>query len=207
MDWSILHPKVFEEFVHRFRPKAVVLATASCPSILTCVLENQIPTLAICFLDEQLFKVMMSMTDCHWPTVIDSLGFFQNNQSDCHASMTQGYSAKHETWYQDNASKTLFKMMCQAKSRHYQPELAKAIKDTKKNDEEAEGQPAPKKKPRGGGSSSALKKKRKSRGKGKKGRGKGKAPKKRKANDDDEEDGGLLEEDEEDDKFQTIEGS
>lgn len=65
MDWSILHPKVFEELVHRFRPKAVVLATASCPSILTCVLENQIPTLAICFLDEQLFKVMMSMTDCH----------------------------------------------------------------------------------------------------------------------------------------------
>lgn len=113
---------------------------------------------------------------------------------------SKGYSSKHEAWYHDNASKALFKLMCQAKSRHYQPDVVKAIKDTKKQDDE-QIDAEPKKKPRGGGGRSSQKPKRKSRsGKGKgKGRGKGKGSKKRKADNMDEgdEEENFLEEDEE----------
>lgn len=53
MDWGIWSTRTFEEVLHRFRPKAVVLATASCPSILTPLLEAQTPCMAICILDTQ----------------------------------------------------------------------------------------------------------------------------------------------------------
>lgn len=39
-----------EEVLHRFRPKGVILLTASCPSILAPILEMQVPVLAVCFL-------------------------------------------------------------------------------------------------------------------------------------------------------------
>ena len=118
------------------------------------------------------------------------------------AILIQGYTSKHEAWYHDNASKALFKLMCQAKSRHYQPDVVKAIKDTKKQDDE-QIDAEPKKKPRGGGGRSSQRPKRKSRssgkGKGGKGRGKGKGSKKRKADmDEDDEEENFLEEDEED---------
>jgi len=119
------------------------------------------------------------------------------------AVLIQGYSSKHEAWYRDNASKALFKLMCQAKSRHYQPEVVKAIKDTKKQDDD-QVNPEPKRKTRGGGGSRTSEKpKRKSRGgkaKGKgRGKGKGKGSKKRKASvDEGDEEEDFLEEDEED---------
>jgi len=117
--------------------------------------------------------------------------------------LIQGFSSKHEAWYRDNASKALFKLMCQAKSRHYQPEVVKAIKDTKKQDDD-QVNPEPKRKTRGGGGSRTSEKpKRKSRGgkaKGKgRGKGKGKGSKKRKASvDEGDEEEDFLEEDEED---------
>ena len=118
------------------------------------------------------------------------------------AVLIQGYSSKHEAWYRDNASKALFKLMCQDKSRHYQPEVVKAIKDTKKQDDD-QVNPEPKRKTRGGGGSRTSEKpKRKSRGgkaKGKgRGKGKGKGSKKRKASvDEGDEEEDFLEEDEE----------
>lgn len=48
LDYSVMDLKSFEELVHRFRPKAVVLLTASCPSIMRPLLESQIPVVAIC---------------------------------------------------------------------------------------------------------------------------------------------------------------
>ena len=102
----------------------------------------------------------------------------------------------------------MFKLMCQPKSRHYQPEVAKALKDSGKGDEETDGKnvnvPGKKK---GTGRKAGKKRKRKSgkdkgkdRGKGGKG-GRGGRGRKRKAaqddSDEDEEDGEDLFEDEE----------
>ena len=114
--------------------------------------------------------------------------------------LIQGFSSKHEAWYRDNASKALFKLMCQAKSRHYQPEVVKAIKDTKKQDDD-QVNPEPKRKTRGGGGRTSEKTKRKSRGgkaKGKeRGKGKGKGSKKQKADvDEGDEEEDFPEEDE-----------
>ena len=50
MDWSALDHRLVEELLHRFRPKAVILATAGCPSIMQPILELQIPCLAVCHL-------------------------------------------------------------------------------------------------------------------------------------------------------------
>jgi hypothetical protein len=116
------------------------------------------------------------------------------------AVLIQGYSSKHEAWYRDNASKALFKLMCQAKSRHYQPEVVKAIKDTKKQDDD-QVNPEPNRKTRGGGGRTSEKTKRKSRGgkaKGKeRGKGKGKGSKKQKADvDEGDEEEDFPEEDE-----------
>ena len=48
MDWGIWSVQTMEEVIHRFRPKGIILATASCPSILKPILEAQIPCLAMC---------------------------------------------------------------------------------------------------------------------------------------------------------------
>ena len=48
LDYSVMDQKSFEELIHRFRPKAMVLLTASCPSIMRPLLEAQIPVVAIC---------------------------------------------------------------------------------------------------------------------------------------------------------------
>ena len=80
MDWSILSPKVFEEIIHRFRPKAVLLLTASCPSILAPLLESQIPTLAVCLLDQKCFICKLSK---HFFTCHGGVGFFSNTWPCC----------------------------------------------------------------------------------------------------------------------------
>ena len=195
IDWSILNPEVFEEIIHRFHHKAVLLLTASCPSILTPLLESQIPTLAVRLLDQKCFICKLSK---HFLHVTEEL-FFSATFGPV-VVLIQGFSSKHEAWYRDNASKALFKLMCQAKSRHYQPEVVKAIKDTKKQDDD-QVNPEPKRKTRGGGGRTSEKTKRKSRGgkaKGKeRGRGKGKGSKKQKADvDEGDEEEDFPEEDE-----------
>ena len=195
IDWSILNPEVFEEIIHRFHPKAVLLLTASCPSILTPLLESQIPTLAVRLLDQKCFICKLSK---HFLHVTEEL-FFSATFGPV-VVLIQGFSSKHEAWYRDNASKALFKLMCQAKSRHYQPEVVKAIKDTKKQDDD-QVNPEPKRKTRGGGGRTSEKTKRKSRGgkaKGKeRGKGKGKGSKKQKADvDEGDEEEDFPEEDE-----------
>ena len=195
IDWSILNPEVFEEIIHRFHPKAVLLLTASCPSILTPLLESQIPTLAVRLLDQKCFICKLSKPFLH---VTEEL-FFSATFGPV-VVLIQGFSSKHEAWYRDNASKALFKLMCQAKSRHYQPEVVKAIKDTKKQDDD-QVNPEPKRKTRGGGGRTSEKTKRKSRGgkaKGKeRGKGKGKGSKKQKADvDEGDEEEDFPEEDE-----------
>lgn len=98
----------------------------------------------------------------------------------------------------------MFRLIGDQKSRHYQPEVAKALKDTGKDDNA--GQKDNKKKPKKVGKASDNKQpktKRRSRGKGKgKGRGRGGGGRKRKAADDDKDDdkedpSDLLEEEEE----------
>ena len=195
IDWSILNPEVFEEIIHRFHPKAVLLLTASCPSILTPLLESQIPTLAVRLLDQKCFICKLSK---HFLHVTEEL-FFSATFGPV-VVLIQGFSSKHEAWYRDNASKALFKLMCQAKSRHYQPEVVKAIKDTKKQDDD-QVNPEPKRKTRGGGGRTSEKTKRKSRSgkaKGKeRGKGKGKGSKKQKADvDEGDEEEDFPEEDE-----------
>ena len=49
IDWAIWDPQLFGEVVvHRFKPKLVVLATASCPSMLPPLLEARVPCVAVC---------------------------------------------------------------------------------------------------------------------------------------------------------------
>lgn len=55
LDYSVMDAKPWEELIHRFRPKAVILCTASCPSLMRALLEGQIPTLAVC---------AMAVTNC-----------------------------------------------------------------------------------------------------------------------------------------------
>ena len=72
MDWSVWDVKTFEEVVvHRFRPKLVVLATASCPSVLEPLLENQIPCLAVCHLSQKLCAFFAALLSDHWVCEVD----------------------------------------------------------------------------------------------------------------------------------------
>ena len=47
---SIVRRHAWGELLHRFRPKCVALATASCPTLVEPLLESQVPCLAICSL-------------------------------------------------------------------------------------------------------------------------------------------------------------
>ena len=49
IDWGVWDPQLFAEVVvHRFKPKLVVLATASCASVLPPLLEARVPCVAVC---------------------------------------------------------------------------------------------------------------------------------------------------------------
>ena len=106
-------------------------------------------------------------------------------------SCASGYSAKHESWYQSQAGQLLFGLMGDPKSRHYQPDMAKVLKETSKDDDKKTDNGDKPKKGRGSGQ-----KKRKSRnGKDQgKGRGKGGRGKKRSRSEALEEDDEDLEE-------------
>ena len=56
IDWSVWDQRTFEEIIHRFRPRAVVLLTASCPSLVAPLLESQTPCLAVCTLPESIIS-------------------------------------------------------------------------------------------------------------------------------------------------------
>lgn len=98
-----------------------------------------------------------------------------------------GYTAAHESWYTDNCVKLLFKLMTSPKSRHYQPELGKALKDAGGKNEENEDvndKGAKPNKKKEGAKAKPKRKSRKSKGRGK---GRGGANRKRKAEDDGED--------------------
>lgn len=97
----------------------------------------------------------------------------------------QGYSSAHESWFTDQCVKLMFKLMTAPKSRHFQPELGKALKDSGKSAEETDGKDKDKSKggkKRGGPKAKAKRKSRKSSGKPRR------ANKKRKAGSDEEGD-------------------
>ena len=102
--------------------------------------------------------------------------------------MIWGYSAQHEKWFQENTNKILFRQMCLAKGRHFQPEVAKALKDTGKVDVDA--QETNKKQSKHGNRSKSKGAKPKRRSKSGKGRGRGRGGKgkKRKGSELDDDD-------------------
>lgn len=55
MDFAVWDARMVEEILHRFKPKAFILCTASCPSVMQPLLEAQIPTLAVCVLPDFFF--------------------------------------------------------------------------------------------------------------------------------------------------------
>ena len=102
-----------------------------------------------------------------------------------------GYSEKHEEWYSQRACHMMFQLYSAPKSRHYQPDVAKALKQEGVDEKDE----IPKKK---GGKKPGRKPKRKSRH-GKKGKGRGKGKKRKTMQDEDaegEEDEDGLDEDE-----------
>lgn len=99
----------------------------------------------------------------------------------------------------------MFRLMSNPKSTHYNPDVAKALKDAAGKDDEQKtsGKDGDKKKKGRGGGSAGQKPKRKSRSKAKKGKGKGKGRGKKRPrdgeDDDEDEDADGLEDDDAED--------
>lgn len=50
INWSAMDVSLLSELCHRFRPRLVVLLTASCPTYTHFLITKKIPCVALCFL-------------------------------------------------------------------------------------------------------------------------------------------------------------
>ena len=85
MDFSIMDLRTWEELLHRFRPKCVLMATASCPSLMQPLLEQQIPCLALCYLVSQLF---LTDVQCYNGVSVNVIDKVCNDTVFCHVNQT-----------------------------------------------------------------------------------------------------------------------
>lgn len=120
INFRALDPSVFEELLHRFRPRVCINLTAGCPTSALPFLLKGLPFVAICAWVQSVFFVMK----IHQNQSGHGAGLIELNRTCSHL----GHTPEHCKWFKEQAAKMLFQSFCQVGSANYDARLAKALK-------------------------------------------------------------------------------